>query len=108
MIFAIRNQNEHFLKFALGRDYFGSHFFNEKAVRDEILSQMGMKGKTEFMLNILLFADFAKWPSLDLQQFIDYLEEMCDESHELNRIVLSYNPILTICLACVHLSEIGT
>lgn len=25
----------------------------------------------------------------------------------MNRIVLSYNPVLCICLACVHLTEIG-
>ena len=71
------------------------------------MSQLEMKGKTEFMLNVLIFADFSPWPKTDIQTFIDCLEEITEESHELNRIVLSYNPILTICLACIHLSEIG-
>jgi hypothetical protein len=32
---------------------------------------------------------------------------MAAESHEQNRILLSYNPIQTICLACCHLTAIG-
>lgn len=32
---------------------------------------------------------------------------MTTEEHEKNRICLSYNPILTICLACMHLNTIG-
>ena len=32
---------------------------------------------------------------------------MNDDRPELNRVVLSYNPVLTICLACIHLNTIG-
>jgi hypothetical protein len=35
------------------------------------------------------------------------MQEMADLSHFDNRVVLSYNPILTICLACEHLTRIG-
>ena len=35
------------------------------------------------------------------------MEEIYDAKPELNRIVLSYNPVLTICLACIHLTTIG-
>ena len=32
---------------------------------------------------------------------------MTGDPHDINRIVLSYNPILCICLACIHLHSIG-
>ena len=37
MVFAIRNQNEIFIKFALFNQFFVDTFFLEKSVRDEIL-----------------------------------------------------------------------
>lgn len=58
-------------------------------------------------MNILIFADFARWPPTSLEQFIDYIEEICTNEHDTNRIVLSYNPVLTICLASIHLIDIG-
>ena len=107
MVFAIRNQNEVFLKFALSDSIFGSDFFENQKVREEILNNIELKAKTEFYLNILLFADFSRWPQRDLDLFITCLEEITSEAHEKNRIVLSYNPILTICLASCHLESIG-
>ena len=32
---------------------------------------------------------------------------MTGDPHEQNRVVLSYNPILCICLSCLHLTAIG-
>lgn len=107
MVFAIRNQNEYFLRFTLFNQFLGGNILNQKVVRDEILEQLATKSKTEFLLNILIFTDFSRWPQTDLNTFIDHLDEMTGEPHEQNRIVLSYNPILTICLACLHLRDIG-
>jgi len=65
--------------------------------------------QTEFVLNLLIFAEFGKWKSKkDIIAFIEYIEEIIQqELPEMNRITLSYNPILTICLACQHLTAIG-
>lgn len=30
-----------------------------------------MKGKTEFMLNVLIYADFSLWPKPDIVDFVD-------------------------------------
>ena len=81
----------------------GTQFFNESMVREELLAQLESKAKTEFILNILIFADFSRWPQTDLQTFIDCIDEMTGDPHEQNRVVLSYNPILCICLSCMHL-----
>lgn len=50
------------MKYALFNSLFGSNFFNFKPVRDEVLNQLETKAKTEFILNILIFADFSRWP----------------------------------------------
>jgi len=107
MVFAIRNQNEYFLRFALFNALMGSQFLNDVAVQTELLAQLQSKAKTEFILNILIFADFSRWKQIDLQQFIDCIDEMTGDPHEQNRIVLSYNPILCICLSFLHLTSIG-
>lgn len=107
MVFAIRNQNEHFLRFALFHSLLGAQFFAEDKVREELLAQLESKAKTVFVLNVLIFADFSRWPQLHLRRFIDCVDEMTGEPHEQNRIVLTYNPILCICLSCLHLTAIG-
>ena len=66
----------------------------------EIQDQLALKSKTEFILNILIFADFSRWQQPDLDKLIGRFEEILTNSHEQNRIVFTYNPILTICLAC--------
>ena len=73
----------------------------------EILTMLKSKSKTEFILNILIFADFALWQQSELEEFIDCINEINEDAHDKNRIVLSYNPILCISLACLHLTSIG-
>ena len=107
LVFAIRNLNEQFLAYSLSNTLLSSDFVNEKIVRDEILSQLEFKARDTFILNVLLFADFSRWPQTDLQKFLDCIDSMNEESHMTNRIVLRANPILAICLACIHLTSIG-
>ena len=64
VIFAIRNQNEEFLCFALQSEMLNLSSFKdegEKAVRQELLTQLESKAKTEFVLNILIYADYSLW-----------------------------------------------
>ena len=39
----------------------GSDLISDKDVRTELLDQLATKAKTEFILNILIFADFETW-----------------------------------------------
>jgi hypothetical protein len=66
------------------------------------MDMLKLKAKTEFVLNVCIFADLSMWPQqAELKDFIEYIGEIPSvNNHEQNRIVLSYNPILTICLAC--------
>ena len=71
-----------------------------------IEEQLDQKDKTEFILNLLIYADFSSWGG-NLENLVGFIGEITENSYEENRIVLSYNPILTICLACEHLASIG-
>jgi hypothetical protein len=82
-------------------------YFKEQLVINELLVIMKTRAKTELILNVLLYADFSVWKQRDLNTFIEGLEEIGDKSHFQNRVVLSYNPILTIVLACEHMKRIG-
>ena len=107
MVFCIDNQNEIFLKYALQTSIFSAQHIKSDNVMAEILKQLRLKLKTEFILNILIFADFSRWNADDLTVVIECIEEITSEGHFTNRILLSYNPIQTICLACQHLTSIG-
>ena len=105
-IHAIQNQNELYLQDALEKGTYGSGEFEDESVIAAIQEQLDQKNKTEFILNILIYADFSSWKG-DLEALVGYIGEITEEAYEENRIVLSYNPILTICLACQHLASIG-
>lgn len=61
----------------------------------------------ELLLNVLLFADFAKWPQQLIKKFIDFIEQIPDIEEEPNICYKVANPILTICLCCEFLMKIG-
>lgn len=65
------------------------------------------KENTILVLNVLLYADFSIWPQIQLREIIEKLEEISELGATLNRILLSYNPILLICLSCLVLKSIG-
>jgi hypothetical protein len=61
MLFALRNNNETFMKHALKESLFGMQFLSEAAVVAEMLYLLSTRGKTEFILNTMLYANFAQW-----------------------------------------------
>ncbi len=76
MIFALRNYNEIFLKYALRNTIFGSDFLVNPKMINEILNILKSKTKTELILNCLIFAEFSRWSQKSLRQFLDYIIEI--------------------------------
>lgn len=75
--------------------------FQDENIKHEIQDMLDLKSKTELVLNVCLYADLSMWPQETLRRFIESLQDITESTnHEQNRIVLCYNPILTICLAC--------
>ena len=61
MIFALRNNNETFMKHALKESLFGMDLLSQAPVIAELLYLLSTRGKTEFILNTMLYANFAQW-----------------------------------------------
>jgi len=94
MVFTLKNQNEIFLKYALNEQIFGVGFFDEEEIRDQLIEMLAHKSKTEFVLNVLIYADFSRWPQSTIKDLIEKIAEITNETVVAqNRILLSYNPI---------------
>jgi hypothetical protein len=69
--FALRNQNEIFLKYALNNSIFGESLFKQEKIKKELMDMLKLKTKTEFVLNVCLFADMSMClKQSELEEFI--------------------------------------
>lgn len=107
LIFALDNFNEHFLKFALRNSIIGLNLMAQSSIIEHILGLFKKGAKSELLLNVLLFSDFTRWEQINLRALLEMIKEIVTEEHEQNRILLSYNPILTIALGSEYLNKIS-
>lgn len=61
LLFALRNFNEIFLKYALRTSIIGSNLMVRPEVIDPILEIFSRGSRSELLLNVLLFSDFTRW-----------------------------------------------
>jgi hypothetical protein len=108
LLFAMQNFNEIFLKYALRNSIIGSNIMVSQDVIEAILKIFKRGTRSELLLNVMLFSDFTRWKQAELKNLLDMLKEIVSEEHERNRILLCYNPVLTIALACEFLDKIAT
>ena len=80
MIFCMRNLNEIFLKFALNSSIFGTNFFSNTEVRQKLIDMLVHKAKTELVLNVLLYADFTRWPQKQVKELIEFMREIVEDN----------------------------
>lgn len=80
MIFCMRNLNEIFLKFALNSSIFGTNFFSNTEVRQTLIDMLVHKAKTELVLNVLLYADFTRWPQKQVKELIEFMREIVEDN----------------------------
>lgn len=108
MQFALDNENELFLKLALKKQ---GVFENDLLIHNNminIIKKTLIDGtKTELILNVCLYTDFASWKRSDIEKFMEFLNGAIDPEVEQNLMYKCYNPILVICLSCIFLAEIG-
>jgi hypothetical protein len=73
----------------------------------KVIDILNHGAKTELVLNVLLFTDFTRWEQKLKRRFIDEVKEILQSGHEKNRILLCYNPIMSISLCCEFLDRVG-
>lgn len=54
--------------------------------------------KTNYILNVLLLSDVTLWKIKYLKELITMLENFSGEKYDTNRLLLSYNPMMSIAL----------
>lgn len=108
LIFALNNFNEFFLKHALRNSIIGSQLMIDREVINEIFALFRKRMRSELVLNVLLFSDLSRWEQTQLRTLLGMLAEMVTEEIEQNRILLAYNPILTIALSAEFLNKISS
>ena len=101
--FALNNENELFLKFALKFDVFESGLLETKDMIDTIMKTLIDGTKTELILNVCIYSDFSAWKRPDIDRFMEFLNCTIDPDKEQNLMYKCYNPILVICLSCIFL-----
>ena len=106
--FALNNFNELFLKHSLRNSIIGSQVMIDKDIVNEIFSLFRKRMRSELILNVLLFSDLSRWEQTHLRTLLGMLAEMVNEEIEQNRILLAYNPILTIALSAEFLDKISS
>lgn len=80
---------------------------NQIEVIDDILAIFKTMSRTELLLNTLMYTDFGRWEQRQIRIFIKHISSIVSSGHEQNRILLCYNPIMAISLACEFLVKIS-
>ncbi len=85
----------------------GEMLEHTKAIK-QVLKALREGNKIELYLNMLSFVNFSKWHQRFLKELIRILKETITEDYQVNRILLSINPIFFICLSSELLDKVGS
>lgn len=106
-LFSLYKNNYLFIPEALCQGAFEKQSFKQPEVVEKILEYMKIGSKTNFLLNTLLLIDVFEWKNKYLQKLIAMFEDFIEDDYEDNRLLLSYNPMMSIALSAELLGEIG-
>ena len=109
MIFAVKNSNEYFLKHAFREpdEIFDAEILGQHELIEQLLELLSAGTNIQLIMNVLLYADFESWLKDDIEPLLEFIESLSDTESELSMIFYIYNPIMTICLCCEILTNIG-
>lgn len=86
---------------------FDKLIFKKDEVVSEFINLLKGGSRTNYLLNILTFVDLSIWKNQQLKELIEVLDEYESNPLDENRLLLSYNPIMSICLAAEILTNIA-
>ena len=76
-------------------------------VIDSILANFEDGSKTNFILNILLLTGLDGWRTKEMKQLVEMFENFMESEYLENRMMLSYNPMMSIVLTAEILRKIA-
>jgi hypothetical protein len=106
-LFALEHNNDIFMKKALLKGAISKQELQETSVINQILAHFEDGAKTNFILNILHLTGFDLWKNKDLAKLLEMFENFTVDDYLENRLILSYNPLMSITLTAEILSLIA-
>lgn len=103
--FAIRNENEFFIKHCLSETIFVSMLSHPEII-NELLTTIEKGSRIELCFNIMIYTDFSRWRINEVKRLLDFWESILMESDESNKILLTKNTVMALAHCCEFLSKI--
>lgn len=79
---------------------FDKSIFKDEEVIGKMLEVLNYGSRSNFILNVLSLIDVSMWRIQKLKDLISIFSGYADEGYEKNRLMLSYNPLMSIALTC--------
>ena len=74
---------------------------------EHILKILKSGAKSELMMNLLIYADIAAWDYEHIGILVEELRSITKSGIYDNKIMLCYNPLMTICLGCEFMLKVA-
>ena len=98
-LFSIKNKNDLFTKQVLLNSIFDKQIFKEDNVVECMIEMMDDGSKINFILNTLNMIDISVWKNNRIEDLLDVFSNFVEEIFEDNRLLMSYNPLMSIALS---------
>lgn len=105
-LFAIRNENDIFIKHSLKEVIFTVKMIANVEVVEEILKNLEKGRKIELCLNILVYTDFSRWRQPEVKRLIDVFDSFVNGNDESNPILVTSNTSMAFAHCCECLKKI--
>lgn len=106
-LYALENDNNNFMQRALLMGAFDKQTFIKDKVIKQMLLYLEDGSKTNYILNVLLLSDVTLWKNKFLKELVKMFRNFASETYENNRLLLSYNPMMSIALTADLLTKIA-
>ena len=106
-LFSLQTNNKYFIQQSLLTGAFEKQQLRSEEVVGFMLECMQDGSKTNFLLQTMLLTEVSLWKNQQISQLIEIFQEFIDAKYNENRLLLSYNPLMSITLSAELLSNIG-
>lgn len=76
-------------------------------IEEQIITHFKDGSKTNFILNVLHLVGIDEWKNEQIKQLIELFENFTSGNYLENRLILSYNPLMSIALTAEILTKIA-
>lgn len=106
-LFSLEKNSQEFIKQSLIMGAFDKDTFKKEEVVEKILEYFTIGSKTIFLLNTMILTDVSVWNVKQIEQLINMLSDFVSDDFQDNRLLLSYNPMMSIALTAELLEKIA-